>query len=74
MTGTTANIIQLRPEIIEAVKKSLSAKNRLQYDLNISYLTLQRWLKENSENLTKATALKIIGEELNKTNDELLTD
>lgn len=66
--------IQLKPEIVESVKKSLPIKNKLQYDLNISYLTLQRWLKDNSENLTKALALKIIGEGLNKSNEELLIE
>lgn len=72
--SNTTTLIQLKPEVIEMIKKSLPAKNRLQFELGKSYLTIQRWLKENSTNLTTGNALKIIGEELNISNNELLTE
>jgi hypothetical protein len=71
--ATATNLIQLKPSVIEEIKKNLSAKNRLQFELHKSYLTIQRWLNENSSNLTTATALKIISEELGCKIDDLLT-
>lgn len=70
----TIMVAQIKPEIIEAVKKSLTIKNRLQFELHISYVTLKRWLANNSKGLTNAATLKIIGEELNMSIEELLTD
>lgn len=64
--------IRLNDYAIEAVKKNLSAKNRLQYELNKSYVTIQRWLKDNSPNLAKGRALKIIAEETGIDQKDLL--
>ncbi len=73
--ANSTNIVQIKPEIIEEIKKSLSTKNRLQFELKKSYLTIQTWLKENSSKLTEVQALRIIREELGyNTIDELLTD
>lgn len=72
MVNTTE--IKLKPEIIESVKKGLEVKNRLQYELGISYLTLQRWLNTNDGKLTQAKVLKIISEELNISKDDLLIE
>lgn len=69
MTTTT---IQLTETAIEAVKKSLPAKNRLQYELQKSYMTIQRWLNENNSNLTTAHALKIIEEETGLNQSQIL--
>ncbi len=69
-----ATIIKLKGNIIESIKKSLKAKNRLQYELNISYLTLQRWLNTNDDKLTLPKSLQIISEELDIPKDELLTE
>lgn len=70
----TTNDVQLKPEIINEIKKSLSTKNRLQHELGKSFLTIQRWLKENSSKLTEFKALKIISEELGHPIDDLLTE
>jgi len=70
MTGTMT--IRLTNDAIEAVKKSLPAKNRLQFELQKSYLTIQRWLKENNPALTTAHALKIISEETGMDQSDLL--
>ncbi|WP_158993411.1 hypothetical protein [Mucilaginibacter sp. L196] len=67
-------IIKLKPEVIEAVKKGLDVKNRLQFELKISYLTLQRWLNTNDDKLTRAQVLQIISEELSISKEELLTE
>ena len=64
--------IRLKSEIIGNIKRSLECKNRLQFELGISYLTLQRWLNGNSEKLTTAHALNIISEVLNIPKDDLL--
>lgn len=58
---------------IEAVKKSLPAKNRLQFELGISYLTLQRWLNDRNPKLTTAHSMKIISEETGLSQQELLS-
>lgn len=66
--------IKVKPEIIEAIKKSLKIKNRLQFELNISYLTLQRWLTNNDDKLTQAQVLQIVSEEIGVSKDDLLTE
>lgn len=73
MTSATT-MIELKNEIISTIKKSLQVRNALQYGLNISSQTLNRWLSTKSSNLTTATALKIIGEELGKSPNDLLTE
>lgn len=63
---------RLTKNTIAAVKKNLSAKNRLQFELKKSHLTIQRWLNSNSEMLTTAHSLSIIAEETGIPKDELL--
>lgn len=70
----TAIVPVLSAEAIEAVKKSLPAKNRLQSELEKSYLTVQRWLKENNTKLTTAHAMKIISEETGIPYENLLSE
>lgn len=73
MQATETNTIRLTDTAIEAVKKNLSAKNRLQFELEISFMTIQRWLKENNTKLTTAHALKIISEETGISQSDLLS-
>lgn len=68
-----ATEIKLNAETLEQIRENKGLKNRLVMDLDISTSTLLRLMNANSDRLTTATALKIIGEELGKTNDELLT-
>ena len=65
--------IRVRPEIIEVIRKNLVVRNRLALVLNKSYPTIQRYFDGNDEMLTTAGALKVISEELGKTNEEILT-
>ena len=67
-----ATTIQLTKVAIEAVKKSLKAKNRLQFELKKSYPTIQKWLAENNIHLTTAQALTIISEETGISKEALL--
>lgn len=67
-------IFRLKTEFIDKIKKSLQCKNRLQFELGISYLTLQRWLNTNSHKLTTATALRIISIELDIAQEYLITE
>lgn len=67
-----AEITKLKPSVVEVVKKSLRIKNRLMFELHISYDTMMRWLRANSDNLTKAHALRIISEETGIPQQELL--
>lgn len=69
---TQAPDIRLNDIAVNAVKKSLPAKNRLQYELNKSYMTIQRWLRENNPNLAKGRALTIISEETGIDQKDLL--
>lgn len=71
MTITT---VRLKGDAVELVKKSLKTKNRLQFELRISYLTLQRWLKANDSKLTGAHSLKIISEETGISQPDLLEE
>lgn len=68
-----ATEVKMKPEVVEAIKKGLNVKNRLQLELNISYLTLQRWLKGNDDKLTQAKVLNIVSDELGISRDQLLT-
>ena len=54
------------------IKKNTRLKNRLALALDCSGFTIERWLKDNSDNLTKAIALEIIAEELELPMDEVL--
>ena len=70
---TEATPIKLKPEIIEAIRGKQRLKNRMLYELNMSEATLYRLLRTNSDDLTKATALNIISEELSIKKEDLLT-
>lgn len=68
-----ATEVKMKPEVVEAIKKGLLVKNRLQLELGISYLTLQRWLKGNNDKLTQAKVLNIVSDELGIDKNQLLT-
>ena len=71
---TPAIEIRLKEEVIQEIRQNKTLKNQLQLGLNIGPATLARHLANNDEKLTTATALKIIRDGLNKTNDELLNE
>lgn len=66
--------MKIKANILEQIAESNKLKGRLQGELNKSSFTILKWIRENDDNLTKASALKIIGEELGLTNDEILEE
>ncbi len=52
----------------------LRCRNRLALVLNRSQYTIQKYINENSDELTKAAALAIISEETGLTQEEILTE
>lgn len=66
--------MKIKANILEQIANSNQLKARLQGELNKSPFTIHKWIKDNDDNLTKASALKIIGEELGLTNDEILEE
>lgn len=57
-------------------KINVRAKNRLALELGCSVQTIERWIKNNDDNgdLTKATALQVIGEETGLDQSEILEE
>lgn len=66
--------MKIKATILMQIAGSNQLKARLQSEFNRSPFTIHKWIKDNAENgdLTTATALKIIGEELELTNDQIL--
>lgn len=67
------NSKRLTEDVLELVKNSQDARNRLQYHLKKSAPTINRWLKTNSERLTTADSLDIISEEIKIPKENLLS-
>lgn len=67
--GTT---IRLKQSVIEAIRGDQTTRNRLMYELNISYPTMQRYLDNNSDNLTKAKTLVLISQATGISKKDLL--
>lgn len=57
-----------------AIRGNTDLRKKIKEGLDISEPTLHRMLTTNSDDLTKAAALKVIREELNLTDDEILED
>lgn len=57
-----------------AIKGNTDIRRRIKEALDISEPTLYRLLTENDDDLTKAAVLKIIREDLNLTDGEILEE
>lgn len=57
-----------------AIKGNTELRRKLKEVLDISEPTLYRLLNENDDDLTKAAALKVIREDLNLSDSEILED
>ena len=66
--------MKLTTKAIDLIKASTRLKNRLALELEVSGYSVERWIKENNDNdnLTKAQALEIIGEETGLNQSEIL--
>lgn len=66
--------MKLTNKALQEIKASKRLKNRLALDLDISPSTLNRWIADNDDNLTKAAALQIIREETGLSDSEILEE
>lgn len=64
--------MRLRDNIIDLIKVDKIIKSKLAIALNKSYPTIQRYINENSIQLTIAVSMEVLRNELGKSNDELL--
>jgi len=65
--------IKLSPLAVEAIREhSPGIKSKLALALHCSEGTINRYLRENDDNLTKAAALAVIREETGQLQEELL--
>jgi hypothetical protein len=57
---------------LEAIRRSPAIKSELARALSCSEGTINRYIRENADSLTKAAALKVISEETGLTEKEIL--
>lgn len=66
--------MRIKKLVLMAIKGNKDIRKRIKEVLDISEPTLYRLLTENDEDLTKAAALKVIREDLNLTDAEILEE
>lgn len=66
--------MKLSDKAIEKIRANKRLRNRLALDLDISPSTLNRWIADNDDNLTKAAAMRIIREETGLKDNQILVD
>lgn len=66
--------MKIRKIVLMAIKGNRDIRQRIKQTLGISEPTLYRILTENDDDLTKAAVLKVIREDLNLTDAEILED
>lgn len=66
--------MKLKATVLATLRRTKEAKNRLAFELNLSSYTIEKWIRENDDSLTKAAAMKIIREELGLTDSEILEE
>lgn len=66
--------MKIKQKVLIAIAESNQIKARLQSELDKSSFTIHRWITSNDDNLTKASALKIIREELGLTDAQILEE
>jgi len=68
--------MKLSNNVINSLRISHKAKARLMYELNVGTSTIWRWVSENAPDgeLTRMRAVRILAEELNLPEDEILTE
>jgi deoxyribose-phosphate aldolase len=68
-------MFRIAPLALLAIKGSRGTiVPKLSAVLKVSEATVYKYIQENDENLTKASALKIIREEINLTDDQILEE
>lgn len=66
--------MKIKKLVLLAIRGSSETRKRLKEALDITEPTLYRLLSQNDDDLTKAAALKVIREELNLTDEDILEE
>lgn len=66
--------MKLTQKAITKLKRNKRARARLQLELDKSEYTINKYIQENDDNLTKAAALKVIREETGLKDKEILEE
>lgn len=64
--------MKIRKSVLSKIAENKGLRARLCAEMDKSYFTINKWINENDDNLTKAAALRIIREELELTDDQIL--
>lgn len=64
--------MRIKNDVLLKVADSAKCKDLLEAALGVSQPTISRYVADNHDNLTKAAALKVIGEYFNLSNEEIL--
>jgi hypothetical protein len=64
--------MRIQQNTLKKITKNKKLKSRLSYELGKDIVTIRRWIKENDPKLTQALTLKIISEELELTQAQIL--
>lgn len=66
--------LRIRPEVITKILENTRMMNLLALQMDCSVWTVQRYLKGNSDNLTKASVIELIKKELVLKQNEVLEE
>jgi hypothetical protein len=66
--------MRLTQLVLQRIQDSRSLPKKIQEAIGVSRGAMWRYLKENSDELTKAAALKVIREETGLTDDQILEE
>lgn len=66
--------MKIKKTVLRKIAENKGLVARICAEMDKSYFTVNRWVNENDDNLTKAAALKLIREELNLTDSQILEE
>lgn len=66
--------MRLTKTAIKQLRLNMRLRNRLALDLDKSPATINRWIADNDDSLTKAAVLRVIREETGMEDSELLEE
>jgi len=66
--------MELNANVIELIKNDTETKTLLALALKKSIYRIEDYIKENSDNLTKAAALEVLRKQTGLTDEEILTE
>lgn len=66
--------MKLSGKAITTIRNNTELKTKLALAMKCSVYTIDRWIRDNSDDLTKAAALAVIREETGLTDSEILMD